>query len=384
MSFRNTLDDIQSNATDIASNDGELLLLQTTTEATGSLADLVGNIPAASFPAALQNANTDVTFSGDHQRYTDRAAFDADTTTEWHIGDTATIGMAIYFYIGTEGATAAGAPDTQMAFTTVDNINVAADTNTTIRIPRDFFTGDATSGTDPTRDAEVATYVMTLVGKTLRVAGQTTPAITAASLSGTGSNDNGYSVNVQFGSAVAITGIPARTTMYQGGAFTPGFGPIEILSSAAMFLEDNFLELNGITTVALNDVTDVNISSAMDNQVLTYDAASMRWTNQGLPAGATITTSSEAYTISTTNPGMSMPATYLAGSFTAITGGGGTGTAATIASQHTLYYNGLALIQGLDYTVADGGTSVTVLAASQAEFEAGTSLILVNVVVSSS
>ena len=266
-----------------------------------------------------------MTFSGDHQRYDDRAAFDADTTTEWHVGDTATIGMAIYFYIGTDGATAAGAPDTQMAFTTVDNINVAADTNTTIRIPRDFFTGDATSGTDPTRDAEVATYVMTLVGKTLRVGGQTTPAITAAALSGTGSNDNGYSVNIQFGSAVAITGIPARTAMYQGGAFTPGFGPIEILSSAAMFLEDNFLELNGITTVALNDVTDVNISSPVNNQVLTYNGTN--WVNQALPAGATITTSSEAYTTSTTTPGMSMAATYNAGAFTAVSGGGGTGTA---------------------------------------------------------
>ena len=260
MSFRNTLDDIQSNTTNITSNDTELGLLQTTTDSTGTLADLIGNIPAASFPAAVQNANTDVSFSGDHMRYDDRAAFDADTTTMWHVGDTATISMAIYFYIGTDDAT----------------------------------------------------------------------------------------------------------------------------NSGAMFLEDNFLELNGITTVALNDVTDVTISSAMDNQVLTYDSASMRWTNQGLPAGATITTSSEAYTAATTTPGMSVAATYNAGAFMAQENGGGTGTAGTIASQHTLYYNGLALIQGLDYTVASDRSSITVNATSQGEFEAGSNLILVNVVVSSS
>ena len=258
MSFTNTLDSIQKNDAGVTGNDADLLLLKTTTDSAGTLADLIGQIPVGSFPSAVQNSNTNVSFSGDHKEYDDNTAFNADTTTEWHIGDTATIGTSIYFFTGDDGATNTG-------------------------------------GT---------------------------------------------------------------------------------------FLADNFIILNGVTVIALNDVTDVSVSGAADGQVLQYNGTN--WVNAAGFSVGNIASSNASYTVAITTPGTSSAVTYTAASFQAITNGGATTAPSTIPSTHTLYYNGLALIPGEDYTRMDDGSSISVTATSQVEFAAGSSLKLVITTLSAS
>ena len=112
MSFRFTLDEIQLNETNIGTNDTELANLMKTgkgdVSTAGTLANLIQNMDETVFPAAVQNTNTDVSFSGDHMKYADSTAFNSDTATAWHTGDTATIGTSIYFFVGTDGSTNSG------------------------------------------------------------------------------------------------------------------------------------------------------------------------------------------------------------------------------------------------------------------------------------
>ena len=258
MSFRFTLDNIQENAAGVTSNDSELTLLTTTTDSAGTLADLIGQIPVGSFPSAVQNTNTDVSFSGDHYTYGTQTMFNA-ASHPWNVGDTATIGASpnqvVHFYVGTNNATN---PD---------------------------------SGT------------------------------------------------------------------------------------ATTFLDANFIILNGVTVIALNDVTDVNVSGATNGQVLQYNGTN--WVPATSFGTGDITMSSASYMVSTVAPGMASAQTYNAAAFSAINDGGASTAPSTIPSAHVLYYNGFALIRGTDYTLADDGSSIEVNATAQAEFVSGSALNLV-------
>ena len=137
----------------------------------------------------------------------------------------------------------------------------------------------------------------------------------------------------------------------------------------------NFIILNGVTVIALNDVTDVSVSGATNGQVLQYNGTN--WVNAAGFSVGNIMSSNASYMVATTQPGMSSTQTYNAAAFSAITGGGASTAPSTIPSTHTLYYNGFALIPGADYTLANDGSSITVTATSQAEFVASSSLNLV-------
>ena len=263
MSFRFTLDNIQKNDAGVTGNDADLLLLKTTTDSAGTLADLVGQIPVGSFPSEVQNTNTDVSFSGDHYTYGTQTLFN-DADHPWNVGDTATIGASpnqvVHFYVGTNDATN---PD---------------------------------SGT------------------------------------------------------------------------------------ATTFLDANFIILNGVTVIALNDVTDVSVSGATSGQILQYNGTN--WVPATSFGVGNITSTNASYMIATSDPGTAAAATYNAASFSAITGGGAMTSPSTIPSTHVLYYNGLALIPGTDYTLASDGSSIEVNATAQGEFVTGSVLNLVTTTLS--
>ena len=259
MSFTNTLDStFKKTHAGVTGNDSELTLLTTTTDSAGTLADLIGKIPVGSFPSAVQNTNTDVSFSGDHYTYGTQTMFNA-ASHPWNVGDTATIGASpnqvVHFYVGTNNATN---PD---------------------------------SGT------------------------------------------------------------------------------------ATTFLDANFIILNGVTVIALNDVTDVSVSGATNGQVLQYNGTN--WVNAAGFSVGNIMSSNASYMVSTTTPGESSAVTYNASAFSPVMNGGAMVAPSTIPSTHTLYYNGLALVLGADYTLATDGSSISVTATSQAEFVTGSSLNLV-------
>lgn len=288
MSFTNTLNNIEANETSLDN-----------TAATDNADDKglryrLGQVPASEYPAELQNSNTDISFSGDHKTYTSETTFNADTTTEWHIGDTATIGTSptqkVYFYVGTDG-----------------------DTN-----------------------------------------------------------------------------------------------------DGSTFLADNFIELNGITTVAMNDITDVTISSAAPDNVLQYDGSA--WVNitpanlgadmvlnnigdvsQTFAANqylrrnsantaweaSSIELSSSNISFETKNYNTTIVTSQTSYALTSFTEVGGTAAPVAFAGNREVYYNGLRLIEntgggtGGDFTIS--GSSLTLTSAALAAMEVGDNLTLVNV-----
>jgi len=104
-------------------------------------------------------------------------------------------------------------------------------------------------------------------------------------------------------SAVAyadVTGTPTLATVATTGAYsdlsgTPTLGTAAALDVGTSAL--NVVQLNGsaqlpavdgslltgvVATVALNDITDVTITTPADRQVLTYDSATSEWINLGI------------------------------------------------------------------------------------------------------
>ena len=113
-----------------------------------------------------------------------------------------------------------------------------------------------------------------------------------------------------------------------------------------------------IATVALNDVTDVTITSAADRQVLTYDSASSEWINSavayadvtGTPTLATVATTG-AYSDLSGTPTLATVATT--GAYSDLSG---TPTLATVAT--TGAYSDLSGLPTLGTAAAlDVGTS---------------------------
>jgi len=130
-------------------------------------------------------------------------------------------------------------------------------------------------------------------------------------------------------SAVAyadVTGTPTLATVATSGSYTDLSNTPTLGTAAALDVgtsANNVVQLNGsaqlpavdgsqltgvIATVALNDVTDVTITSAADRQVLTYDSASSEWINSavayadvtGTPTLATVATSGSYTDLSNT------------------------------------------------------------------------------------
>ena len=122
-------------------------------------------------------------------------------------------------------------------------------------------------------------------------------------------------------SAVAyadVTGTPTLATVATTGAYsdlsgTPTLGTAAALDVGTSAL--NVVQLNGsaqlpavdgslltgvVATVALNDITDVTITSAADRQVLTYDSATSEWINLAIDKSTVTSASvSGSYSITT-------------------------------------------------------------------------------------
>ena len=392
MSFRFTLDNIQKNDAGVTSNDADLLLLQTTTDSTGTLADLIGNIPVTSFPGAIQNSN--VTFSGDHKDYTSITAFNSDTTTLWDFGDTATI------VIGPHAQYDAFFDSNSL---TTSFIQLQFDTTSALF-------SSASTGAEYIAAAEA--YVDSLSGYRVEFPSGTTVTNPSDGMVFIGNNrdDSQYTAssntvrvryNVVDASGTAIVGALNITTVPEIGS-TGTYGPIRFVDTSvtasttvyfytnataaqnpgndANWLTDNFTALNSVAPVSLNSLTDATISSPAMNQILQYNGTA--WVNVTAFGVGDITSTNASYMIATSDPGTAAAATYNAASFQAITGGGATTAPSTIPSTHVLYYNGLALIPGTDYTLASDGSSIEVNATAQGEFVTGSVLNLVTTTLS--
>ncbi|MGA1753175.1 MAG: beta strand repeat-containing protein [Pontimonas sp.] len=156
-------------------------------------------------------------------------------------------------------------------------------------------------------------------------------------------------------SAVAyadVTGTPTLATVATSGSYTDLSNTPTLGTAAALDVgtsANNVVQLDGtaklpavdgsqltdvIATVALNDVTDVTITSAADRQVLTYDSASSEWINSavayadvtGTPTLATVATTG-AYSDLSGAPALATVATT--GAYSDLSG---TPTLATVAT----------------------------------------------------
>jgi hypothetical protein len=156
-------------------------------------------------------------------------------------------------------------------------------------------------------------------------------------------------------SAVAyadVTGTPTLATVATSGSYTDLSNTPTLGTAAALDVgtsANNVVQLDGtaklpavdgsqltgvIATVALNDVTDVTITSAADRQVLTYDSASSEWINSavayadvtGTPTLATVATTG-AYSDLSGTPTLATVATT--GAYSDLSG---TPTLATVAT----------------------------------------------------
>ena len=88
---------------------------------THNLVDLGGNLTSSRISDFETGVNNLIASRQSTEVYADMAAFDSDSTTEWHQGDYAVIGTATYLFTGTEGTTSPSLSDDFHTVTSTNN-----------------------------------------------------------------------------------------------------------------------------------------------------------------------------------------------------------------------------------------------------------------------